>query len=281
MNNLITRILSGSIYVATIFLAIFSIPYTPFIFLASFGIFTVLGMWEINKITEEGDVKAPLISLIDILGGLGVFISFFLLHAGVAGSRSAWLLPLLLYFAIRIVVQLYMPAVNAIHSIQRSFMGIVYVAVPLGTLNTICAVEGGMMLLAVFCLLWLNDSGAYVFGSTLGKRKLFERISPHKSWEGFFGGLFTCVAFAIVASLYLNDFFNGPTNMAAWIGLGVVVSVFGTLGDLAESLMKRTAGVKDSGNLIPGHGGLLDRIDSMLLAAPASLIYFLILKYYI
>lgn len=279
MNDFYKRIISGSLYVIFIVAAIYTIPQSPVPFLLVFGTFTAIGLWEINHMSVEGDVKSPLLSLVDMIGGVGVFFAFFLMYVG-SESRSIWLLPILLYFVIRITLQLYTPAINALHSVQRSFMGVAYVAFPLGMMNSICAVSHPMMLLAVFILLWVNDSGAYVVGSMLGRHKLFERISPHKSWEGFWGGLLASVIVALALGHYFNHLFQGPAMLWAWGILAVVVSLFGTLGDLAESLLKRTVGVKDSSNLIPGHGGILDRIDSFLMACPAALAYFIILKLY-
>ena len=128
------------------------------------------------------------------------------------------------------------------------------------------------ILLAVFVFIWVNDTGAFLSGITLGKHRLFERISPKKSWEGFFGGLIACVLVALATNKWCNEFFQVP-ELGTWIGLSVIVSVMATFGDLTESLLKRTEGVKDSGHLIPGHGGILDRIDSLLLVSPTVLIY--------
>ncbi len=287
MKNLITRIVSGSIYVALIVFAIITIQYTPALFLVVFGLLTAVCLWEVYKVTEEGDVRAPLLTLIDLLGGVGVFLSFFLMYAGTgdaaSGSRSFWLLPILIYGIIRVVAQLYIPAINAVHSLQRSFYGIAFVAVPMGIANSICAVSHPNMLLAIFILLWINDSGAYIFGSLLGKHKLFERISPHKSWEGLWGGIVASVGIAVLLGCCFNGYFDlagRPLTLGMWIGMALVVSAFGTLGDLSESLLKRTVGVKDTSNIIPGHGGMLDRMDSFLMACPATLIYFIILKIY-
>ena len=280
MKNLVTRVISGIIYVALVFFAIYTIPYTPALFLSVFAIFTLIGMWEISRLTLEGDVRAPLLTIVDMMGGLGVFLAFFSMYAG-AESRSMWLLPLLLYFMARLVMQLWMPHVNAIHSIERSMMCMVYVAFPLALANSVVAVAGPMMLLAIFILIWVNDTGAYCFGCTFGKKgnhKLFDRISPHKSWEGFWGGIASAVAAAVAIYYCFNTFFAG-SSLLMWIGLALVVTIAGTAGDLVESLIKRTADVKDSSNLIPGHGGLLDRIDSFLMACPAALAYFIVLKY--
>ena len=123
--------------------------------------------------------------------------------------------------------------------------------------------------------IWLYDTGAYCVGMLLGRHRLFERISPKKSWEGVIGGIIACVAGAYVTNYWFDEFFQVP-DINVWVGLSVVVAVFATFGDLVESLIKRTVGVKDSGNILPGHGGILDRIDSLLLVAPAVLIYLLL-----
>ncbi|MBQ3959163.1 MAG: phosphatidate cytidylyltransferase [Muribaculaceae bacterium] len=278
MKNLITRILSGSVYVALIFTGIYLTKYTPIPFLVVFSLFTLVGMWEITRLSNQADAQSPLISLIDMIGGLAVFLSFFIMYTG-SESRSLWLLPILIYLVARGITQLYLPSVHAIHSLERSMMSIVYVALPLGLLNSICAMMSPMMLLAIFIFIWINDSGAYVVGCSIGKHRLFERISPKKSWEGFWGGMVFCIAMAFVFYYFTGSTF-GTLNLWQWIVLAIIVSAFATWGDLLESLIKRTAGVKDSSNLIPGHGGLLDRIDSLLMVVPASLIFFIIIKLY-
>ena len=128
--------------------------------------------------------------------------------------------------------------------------------------------------LSVFIFLWTNDTGAYCSGSLFGKHKLFPRISPAKSWEGSIGGgVFVLIAAAIVGYFANSGESLHTLNIPEWMGLGLVVAVFGTWGDLVESLFKRTIGVKDSGNILPGHGGMLDRFDSSLMAIPAAVIY--------
>lgn len=127
---------------------------------------------------------------------------------------------------------------------------------PSGVYN--CEVVAGALLLT-----WANDTGAYLLGSALGKRKLFERISPNKSWEGAFGG-----AIAVMCTSCALSFQCSAFPQTYWIGLGIIAAVCGTYGDLVESMLKRSAGVKDSGCVIPGHGGLLDRFDSLLMMAP-------------
>ena len=125
-----------------------------------------------------------------------------------------------------------------------------------------------LFIMAIFIFVWLDDTGAYLVGSLIGKHKLFERISPKKSWEGFFGGLILSLA-----SSQAFAWFAPEINRMNWLGLAATVVLFGTWGDLIESLLKRTLGVKDSGNVLPGHGGMLDRFDSVMLAVPTSYIY--------
>ena len=131
------------------------------------------------------------------------------------------------------------------------------------------------LVLSVFIYLWASDTGAYCFGSMLGKHKLFPRISPNKTWEGSIGGGITAIIASQIIAYFCKDFYygNDTVNAIAWCGLAIIVVIFGTWGDLAESLLKRKLGIKDSGNILPGHGGMLDRFDSSLIAIPAAVIY--------
>ena len=276
MKNFITRILSGAVYVGLIFCAIYFFDTIPAIFLVFFGIVTLIGVWEASRLTH-GDEQShsKVVKCVDALGALAVFASFFFNEE--CGHSLASFLPILLYGLVRFTIQLYITNQNPIKSLQQSFFCICYVAIPLGLMSTISFTENSMLLLSIFIFLWLNDSGAYLVGSTIGKHRLFKRISPKKSWEGFWGGLVLSVLAGYVMGAYFNDIFHGPSALL-FAGWGMVVSIFATLGDLTESLMKRTAGVKDSSHLIPGHGGILDRIDSLLFAVPASLIYLVVIK---
>ena len=152
------------------------------------------------------------------------------------------------------------------------FSSFIFIALPFALLNFIAFIDADqfkpLILLAVFVTIWVNDTGAYLFGITFGKHRLFERISPKKSWEGFFGG-----ALAALASGYVFSLFIPEISLIQWLIFSEIIVIFGTFGDLIESLIKRTLLVKDSGTAIPGHGGLLDRFDSMLLAAPVIFIY--------
>ena len=157
-----------------------------------------------------------------------------------------------------------------------------YIALPLSMINVLAfrqTPDGTthfyfLLPLSIFIFLWVNDSGAYCSGSLFGKHKLFPRISPGKTWEGSIGGgiLVLLAAFLIWFLESKGDNYSN-LNLVEWLGLGLTVVFFGTWGDLVESLFKRTLGIKDSGNLLPGHGGMLDRFDSSLMAIPAAVIY--------
>ena len=151
------------------------------------------------------------------------------------------------------------------------YLGITYVALPFSLINVI-VFDGGdyayEILLGLMLIIWSSDTGAYFAGTAFGKTKLFERISPKKSWEGSIGGTLFAVGFA-----YLTMIYFGQLSLFEWLTVAVIVVVAGTYGDLVESHFKRTMSIKDSGNIIPGHGGFLDRFDSLILTVPFIVIF--------
>ena len=277
MKNIIVRALSGAVYVALIVVSILLLDNSPIAFLVVFSLFVVVGVKEIYDMSRNEATESWLVILIDMLGAVGLFLSFYL-YASETGPAGTWFLPVAAYLPLRCIVQLYRPRQNAVHSLERSFFALMYVALPIGLLNNIAYSSAPRILLAVFVFIWVNDTGAFLAGITLGRHRLFERISPKKSWEGFVGGLLACVLVALATDKWCDEFFRVP-ELGTWIGLSVVVSIMATFGDLTESLIKRTEGVKDSGNIIPGHGGILDRIDSLLLVAPTVLLYIALIVY--
>ena len=278
MMNLIKRIVSGVLYIALIVGAILLLDNSPVMYLLVFPLLIVLGIGEMITMAKDDATQSWLVNIIDMVGGIGVFVAFYLHYEGTTmQSRSLWLLPIAAYLICRTIVQLYRPRQNAVHSLERSFFSLGYVALPVAMLNGIMSITAPRLLLGMFIFIWLYDTGAFCVGMLLGKHRLFERISPKKSWEGVIGGVAACVIGAYVTHHWFNEFFQVP-DLAIWIGLSVVVAVFATFGDLVESLIKRTVGVKDSGHIMPGHGGILDRIDSLLLVAPAVLIYLLLIS---
>ena len=156
-------------------------------------------------------------------------------------------------------------------NIAYTLLGVIYVILPFMAffaLGFVAEVYNYRIPLGFMLILWGNDTGAYLVGKFLGKHRLFERISPKKTWEGFVGG----VLLALVTSLVLAHYFSVLATWQ-WVGMALIVSVFGTFGDLVESMLKRSQQVKDSGAILPGHGGLLDRFDGLLLAAPVVLVF--------
>ncbi len=277
MMTLIKRIFSGVIYIALIVTAILLLDNSPVVYLLVFPLLIVLGIGELITMAKDDATQSWLVNIIDMLGGVGIFVALYLHYEGTTiQSRALWLLPIAVYLLLRTIVQLYRPRQNAVHSLERSFFSLGYVALPVAMINGIMSITAPRLLLGLFIFIWLYDTGAYCVGMLLGRHRLFERISPKKSWEGVIGGVMLCVAGAYATYYWFDEFFQVP-DLTTWVGMSVVVAVFATFGDLVESLIKRTVGVKDSGNILPGHGGILDRIDSLLLVVPAVFIYLMLI----
>ncbi len=271
MKKLLTRAITGSLFVAIIVFSL--VMKIDIIFGGVFALLTLLGLIEFYKLTQGCEKKIT--GIIDLLGGVGLFGCFYYKFSD-PSFDLLWIAPYLGYILIRMVMQLYTKEEQPINNLAKSFLGHIYVALPLALSAIIYFECGARILLALFIFIWLNDTGAFCVGSLIGKNRLFERISPKKSWEGFFGGLLFTVGAGILFATCFASFFGGP-SLLVWIMFAVIVTIFSTWGDLCESLMKRTLGVKDSGKCLPGHGGILDRIDSLLLVIPAVLLFFIIL----
>ncbi|MCB0476871.1 MAG: phosphatidate cytidylyltransferase [Crocinitomicaceae bacterium] len=264
MSNLMTRAIFGGVYLGILICAV--LFYSQIAFLV-FGVMAALGLMEYNKLLQplgyENDQRSYLI--------IGVLIYVLFALAGMNYISALWwgVLPL---FAMAILVySLFQDDKNAVLSAILGLGGYLYILLPFILIHFLYAAktDGEILdywpVLGMMILTWTSDTFAYLTGRFIGKTKLFERISPKKTWEGVMGG----VAFSLLAS-YLISIFDDNRSLLFWMVLGLIVPVFGILGDLFESLIKRTAGVKDSGNLIPGHGGILDRIDAMLFTVPAT-----------
>lgn len=276
LKNLITRSITGILYVAilvTCFLQAFNMVIV-------FALITGLATWEFTGLVNEHK-HVNVNRLITTVAG----VYFFLAVAGVnsgAIQTNAVFVPYLLTIIYLFISGLYTKSGDSVNDWAYTMLSQMYIALPLSTINVIAfrqAADGlnyyyYLLPLSIFIFLWTNDTGAYCTGSLFGKHKLFPRISPAKSWEGSIGG---GILVLIVASIMYYIESQGENlsglNLIEWLGLGLVVVVFGTLGDLVESLLKRTLGIKDSGNILPGHGGILDRFDSSLMAIPASVVY--------
>ena len=270
MKNLIIRALTGIIFVVVLISAIYI---HPIFFLILFCIITGLTLWEFGGLVKHYE-NANLQRTVNVLGGVYLFIATFVYANGLTDGKI--FLPYLLFIMLTMIAELYYKAPNPINNWAFTLFAQVYCAGSFSILNFIGAEPGtpGVMsytplfIMAIFIFVWLDDTGAYLVGSLIGKHKLFERISPKKSWEGFFGGLILSLA-----SSQAFAWFAPEINRMNWLGLAATVVLFGTWGDLIESLLKRTLGVKDSGNVLTGQGGMLERFDSVMLAVPASYIY--------
>ncbi len=276
MNNFIVRTITGVLFVAVLVCSFLR----PQAMVLLFALITGLTIWEFTGLVNERE-KVTVNRLISTVAG----VYFFFAVAGFCSelTPSAVFIPYLVSIIYLMVAELYLKNEDPIHSWAYTMMAQIYIALPFSLLNTLAfhlAPQGyvaydGILPLSVFVFLWMNDTGAYLCGSLLGKHKLFPRISPGKSWEGSIGGGILVIAVAVLV-WYMTDLYQmnqlGLTAIE-WAGLGLTVVIFGTWGDLVESLFKRTLGIKDSGNILPGHGGMLDRFDSSLLAIPAAVVY--------
>ena len=277
MNNLMVRALSGAVYVA---LLVFTLMFAPaFCFGVLMIVFAMVGIGELQAMRA---IEAPMgkwVRFLDLL--LPIAIIGGGLICCIPAQDHDWLVLLIyilaaygaLYFTLRMILATLDRNEKPVQNYLTSLLSLFYIVLPLAAL-TFLAYCNPKFVLLTFIMIWVNDTGAYLSGRSFGRHKLCERLSPKKTWEGFWGGF----AFSVLAGLVAALFFM-PYNPALLVVYGAMVSVISTYGDLFESLLKRTAGVKDSGNLIPGHGGILDRIDSVLAVAVPALLFFSIFKF--
>ncbi|MDL2319618.1 phosphatidate cytidylyltransferase [Alistipes sp. OttesenSCG-928-B03] len=272
-SNFVTRTLSGIVLLVVVVGAVLWSPWTFALLLMA-----ICGgaLWEFYGMAEKKGLR-PHKWMAIVLGIIAV---------GAWTAYYNWALMLYVTIAIPIVllcpfamiaIELYRKHDNPMSNIGITFLGLIYIAVPLclfGFLYIAVGKEsedmGVWAILWYIFIIWMNDIGAYLFGVAFGRHRLFERISPKKSWEGFFGGLLVGIGTGVAAALIMG------WDVWFWAGLGAVAVVSGVFGDLVESMFKRSAGVKDSGNLIPGHGGMLDRFDALIFSIPFVFVYFLI-----
>lgn len=271
MKNFLIRTAAGAIFVAVLLGAML---YSKYTFGALFALMTILSVKEFcDLIKQYKDVTFS--TAFAILGGLCLFSALFIKnHLG--GEHTLQLFaPYMAIVVYAFIRQLFDQRSKPLDNFAYFTLSQVYAALPFALLNPLstAGIEFNesysyVLPLSIFIFIWCNDSGAFCFGCTLGRHKMFERVSPKKTWEGFAGGALVAVVAGVVMSRYFD-----VMNIWEWVGMALVVVAAGTLGDLIESSMKREMQIKDSGNFLPGHGGILDRFDSTLLAAPAVIIY--------
>jgi phosphatidate cytidylyltransferase len=275
LNNFLTRTLTGTVYVTLI---VASILIHPLFFYIVFAGFAIAGLIEFYNITNSDKIKPHFFT------GLFITVVMFVFSANSAFNAISleYLLILVpLSFSV-FIFELFRNKQNPLQNIATTLLGLFYIALPLSLLVFIpnISLENGVfkkgLLLGFFILIWTNDTFAYLIGVKFGKNKLFERVSPKKSWEGSFGGFLFSIIVAYILSLFFIDL-----NTMEWIGMAIIIVVFGSIGDLIESLFKRSLNIKDSGNILPGHGGILDRLDAVLIAAPFVFFYLLLINFLI
>lgn len=285
MKKILTRSISGAIYVIIIVASIYAGRWTgnstlgEVVFGALFLILGIIGIYEVIKNLSIKGIKCnePVAYIVGIISYLLVFLweqpSF--------GEGQLWSFGLLTIIpAVMLCVflaQLWRNDENPIATIGYTLLPTIWVMIPLALTNHIHDAGTGFMMM-IFISVWVNDTFAYLTGMMLGRHKMWVRHSPNKTWEGTIGGAVVCIAAAILLGpLVIGDELS--LNILDWIIIGLICSAIGTLGDLVESMFKRFCGVKDSGKIMPGHGGILDRFDSILFAVPFVLSYLMIINH--
>ncbi len=289
MKNLIIRALSGAVFVV---LLVGCIVWHPYTFACLFTVISALTTWEFCTILNR-NAELQVNRFICTVSSAYLFIA--VMSYNVQLMDATVFIPYLISIMYLLISELYFDRKNNIQNWAFAMMSQMYVALPLALLNCMSFVNMPESCflpqlvyyywypLALFIFLWSNDTGAYCFGSLLGRHRLFPRVSPKKSWEGSIGGAAVAVAASQVIATFI-PFCSGlqeTYSRLVWLGFALTVVVFGTWGDLVESLLKRRLGIKDSGNILPGHGGMLDRFDSSLMSIPAVVIYIYTIVQYI
>lgn len=281
-SNFIKRAITGVLFVAIL---VGCILYNALSFGILFVLISALTIYEFGQLVNMRAEGVNLNKTIVMLGGAYLFLAVMGFCIDAADSKI--FIPYVLLLLYLMISELYLKKENPVLNWAYSMFSQLYIGLPFALLNVLAFHQdtspeyyssvsyNPILPLSVFIFLWLNDTGAYCFGSLFGKHRLFERISPKKSWEGSIGGGVVAIAVSFVLAHYFPFM-----SMWQWAGLALVVVVFGTWGDLTESLLKRQLHVKDSGTILPGHGGMLDRFDSALMAIPAAVIYLYALTWF-
>ncbi|WP_345954562.1 phosphatidate cytidylyltransferase [Mucilaginibacter sp. PAMB04168] len=270
-----TRAITGIIFIVVMLGSFFAGP-------AVFGLFYLLlgiiCLQEFYKLLKKAGLHPNLPA--GIINGVLIFGYFALLcyRNATATPDAAFDFPLYRYvfllpvtLAAILVWELYREFNNPFSNIAYTLFGIIFALIPFCFFHALAYVSTGYnphFPMAFLFMLWANDTGAYLVGQQFGRTKLFERHSPKKTWEGFIGGVLISALVGYIISLYFNEL-----PWRNWVSIAIIIGTVGTLGDLIESMFKRSINIKDSGGILPGHGGLLDRFDGLLLAAPVVFAY--------
>ena len=270
-SNFLQRAITGILFVGVL---VGCILYDPWTFSALFVVISALTIREFGHLINQVE-GVSINKNITMLAGVYLYMAVMAFCTNLSGSKI--FLPYLLLIMYLMISELYLKKENPVMNWAYSMLSQLYIALPFAMLNVLSFHTSPMdtsvsynpiLPLSVFVFIWLSDTGAYCVGSLIGSHRLFERISPKKSWEGSIGGGIVAIGSSFIFAHYFPIM-----NMAEWAGLALIVVIFGTWGDLTESLLKRQLHIKDSGAILPGHGGMLDRFDSALMAIPAAVVY--------
>ncbi|MCI4442017.1 MAG: phosphatidate cytidylyltransferase [Lentimicrobium sp.] len=282
MNETLKRSISGAIY---IILLLASILFSTESFFILFGIFLLLAVVEFCYLIQLNKFVSLLIAIVIYLFFYETNLKKYNLFSNeVAYFATISALIVTLLVSIKGILFLFDHKEVKTNTVSKYSYLIGYIILPFVFITKIPFGEKGYnpkIIISIFILIWTNDTFAFIVGKSIGKRKLFERVSPKKTIEGFIGG----IVFSVLASYIISRYYFDPKesyfkkSVVIWMTIALIVSVFGTIGDLIESKFKRAAGVKDSGAIMPGHGGILDRLDSVIFVAPIIFLFYQILNY--
>jgi phosphatidate cytidylyltransferase len=266
-SNFIQRTLTGALFVGAVAGCTLWTQYSFFVLMFVVNFLCLLEFYEL--ILPD---KSWIEKYLGIIAGCIIYIMFAMIFS--ANLSLEWYYHLIPIFLIIFIIKLFEKSNNEFTTLAFQVLGLLYITLPIVMLTKMSffnSIEYSSGLpMGFFLLLWTSDTGAYLAGRSLGKNKLFERVSPKKTWEGSVGGLILTLAVAYGLSYLFDD-----VTKVDWLVIGFLIVVFGTFGDLFESLLKRNLQIKDSGSLLPGHGGVLDRFDGLFLAVPAVFFYLL------
>ncbi|MGQ1945885.1 phosphatidate cytidylyltransferase [Geofilum sp. OHC36d9] len=272
MSNFWQRVLTGIIFVIAV---IGGLWWNEYSYLLIFLTVVILGMLEFVELLK---VRKPISAQVGwalFIGSYWYLTVFFVLRGNISPLWLMFIVPLLIGV---FITELYRKSETPLLNIAVTLLIPFYIALPFSFLHYLAfhaqSYYDFSLLMGFFVLIWANDSGAYLVGVTMGRHKLFPRISPKKTWEGFFGGLVVTLIAASIISLFFKDLI-----VVTWLVTALIVAVMGSLGDLVESMLKRSVHVKDSGSILPGHGGVLDRFDAVIFAAPLMVSYLILLQF--
>ena len=273
MNNFTQRAITGLSFA---FIMAAAILFSPWSFIAIFFLISTLGLIEFYRLMKSDQTEPQEVTGVVIAQSLFLLLTYLLWNK----NGFEWMLVSIPLVALIFIIELYRKKTHPFQNIAVTLMGIIYLSLPMTLIVKIAfgftpddeVPYHGQIIMGCILLVWASDTGAYMIGSKFGKHRLFERISPKKSWEGFFGGMLTAMLAAWLISNWFVDL-----DLKQWMILAVIIVITGTLGDLVESMLKRSIGVKDSGNILPGHGGILDRFDALLISIPFVFFYLFVI----